>query len=121
TIVFKRSIVVNSDFGVGYKLPVCARDIGIYLAVLVGLIVYPLKMKLGSLDFPDKKYLFAAAVPIALDGGIQLVSDLIPSLFTYESTNALRLLTGAIIGLAIPFYLVPILNLFWRSIVSNKA
>lgn len=87
----------------GYKIPVCARDIAIYLAMLLGLILLPLLQKIESENWPSRWILVAACVPIGLDGGFQLIG-------IHESTNLLRLITGAIVGLALPFYILPIMN-----------
>lgn len=92
-----------------YKLPVCSRDVAIYLAMLLGLIILPALRPIGSEEWPNKWILVAAAVPIALDGGTQLLGF-------RESTNLLRMFTGAIIGIVLPFYLLPVLNSVWNAI-----
>jgi len=104
---------VESDGVVGYKMPVCARDFGIYGAMLLGGAVYPFVRKLRERRLYPAIWLVLAIAPLALDGGLQLLSEtgLLP--FVYESSNALRLLTGAIAGLAAAFYTIPLLmNLF---------
>jgi uncharacterized membrane protein len=90
----------------GYKLPVCSRDVAIYLAMLLGALALPFIRKIESEDWPDKWLLVAACVPIAIDGGTQLIG-------MRESSNAMRMITGAIVGVALPFYIVPILNSLW--------
>jgi uncharacterized membrane protein len=93
----------------GMKMPVCSRDIGLYGAMLIGGLLYPLARKLED-DVPPSIFLIVALVPIGLDGGVQIVSELGILPFVYESTNAVRLLTGAIAGLAAAFYAIPILT-----------
>lgn len=88
---------------IGYKLPVCSRDVAIYLSMLVGLLVLPFVRKIESENWPNKWFLVAAAVPIAIDGTTQ-------ALGLRESDNFLRIITGAIIGVALPFYILPMLN-----------
>lgn len=111
--------VVVSQYGSGYKLPVCSRDVAIYLAMLVGTIIFPFFYCLDSKYLPNKWLLIAAAIPIGLDGGIQFVSDIGLVPFMYESTNLVRLITGGLIGIVIPFFLIPILNIIYSSITSR--
>ncbi|MDD5096551.1 MAG: DUF2085 domain-containing protein [Candidatus ainarchaeum sp.] len=88
---------------VGYPFPVCARDLGIYLAALAsGLLLIFLK-KENMMEIPNPLFFILALVPIALDGGTQLIG-------LRESTNFLRLLTGGIAGFAFSFYCVPLMN-----------
>lgn len=95
----------------GYPLPVCARDVGIYLAALLsGALVLFLK-KADSETVPHPIWFLLALVPIGLDGGTQLIG-------LRESTNFLRLLTGAIAGLAFSFYCVPLMN---KAFSAKKA
>jgi uncharacterized membrane protein len=109
----REQVKVESDGTVGYKLPVCARDVGIYGAMLFGALAYPLVRKLEERRVYPAIYLVLAIVPLALDGSVQLASDMGLLPFAYESTNAIRLLTGAIAGFAASFYAIPILiNMF---------
>lgn len=101
---------------IGYKIPVCSRDVAIYLAMLAGLVLLPFLQKIGSEDWPSRWILVAAAIPTAIDGTTQLFG-------LRESTNLLRLITGAIIGVALPFYILPILNslyIFIRDKLHKK-
>jgi len=86
-----------------YKFPVCSRDVAIYLSMLIGLLILPFIQRIESEDWPNRFILLAAAVPIGIDGTGQLLGF-------WESTNTMRLITGAIIGIVLPFYVVPILN-----------
>lgn len=97
----------------GYKMPVCARDFGIYAAMLLAALAYPFVRRLDEKRMYPALYLLLAMVPIALDGGIQFLSDVGWVPFSYESTNAMRILTGAIAGAAASFYAIPLtINLF---------
>lgn len=97
---------------IGYKFPVCSRDIGLYGFMLVGAIVYALLFSLDEKRIFPPVLLVVAIIPIALDGGIQFLSDMGVHLlgFEYESTNMIRLITGGIAGIAVSFYALPILN-----------
>ncbi len=93
----------------GYKMPVCSRDVGLYLAMLIGGVVYPLVFGLENRKVFPAIFLVVAIVPLGLDGTIQLLSELGMLPFVYESTNMIRLATGAIAGFAAAFYAIPIL------------
>jgi uncharacterized membrane protein len=98
-----RANTVETEAAVGYKLPVCSRDIAIYLAMLLGTLLLPLLRDVKSEDWPGKWLLVAACIPVAIDGGTQMIG-------LRESSNLLREVTGAIVGIALPFYIVPMLN-----------
>ncbi|MFH1394486.1 MAG: DUF2085 domain-containing protein [Candidatus Micrarchaeota archaeon] len=96
---------------VGYKLAVCARDVGLYLFLLIGALAYPFFRKLNSDEVPAPIWLVLAIVPFALDGTIQLFSSIAPGLVGfYESSNMIRLSTGALAGFVASFYVLPVLN-----------
>ncbi|MGM0405605.1 MAG: DUF2085 domain-containing protein [Thermoplasmatota archaeon] len=130
--VYHRVIYTFSDFNChqkhyrshylnGNQIPVCARDVGIFSGLSLGLFVMmfikperdykdillkllPMKMNLSN---SQKSYLlvFLGALfvlPMALDGGIQLVT-------AYESTNPMRLLTGIIFGFGFSAFVSAIL------------
>ena len=108
-------VVVDTAAGpvIGYKMPVCSRDVGIYGAILLGALLYPLFRDIKDKNVWPAIWLILAMVPIGLDGGIQLVSEMGFLPFVYESSNAMRLATGAIAGFAAALYAIPILmNMF---------
>jgi uncharacterized membrane protein len=83
-----RSYFLNDN-----QMPFCARDIGLFigLAVASGIaLFYVLAI--------NPVFLLLGLAPIGVDGGLQLVTS-------YESTNALRLVTGIIAGLVLAFLL----------------
>jgi uncharacterized membrane protein len=96
----------------GYKIPVCSRDVAIYLAMLIGFIILPFIQKIEGEDWPNKWILVAAAIPTAIDGTSQLIG-------LRESTNFLRLMTGAIIGIVLPFYILPMMNSLYIFILEK--
>ncbi|MFN7991694.1 MAG: DUF2085 domain-containing protein [Candidatus Micrarchaeia archaeon] len=107
---------------IGKKMPVCSRDVGLYLAMLIGGLAYPLTLGFGNRKVFPAIFLLAAMVPIGLDGGIQLLSEIGFLPFVYESTNMIRLITGGIAGLAAAFYAIPILvNLVCDTPDAKKA
>jgi len=109
----REALVVERDGAVGYKFPVCARDVGIYGAMLLGAIAYPFMFGIPNRKVYPVIYLVIALIPIGIDGSLQLVSELGLLPFIYESTNLIRLLTGAIAGFVAALYSIPILvNMF---------
>ncbi len=76
---------------VGYKMAFCERDLALYGSLLVGGLLFALVRK-RVCPLPWKVYLLFL-LPIALDGGTQLVR-------LRESSWTLRLVTGVITGLA---------------------
>ena len=117
----RKAVEVKAGTAIGYKMPVCARDFGLYGAMLLAALVYPFIRKIDDKAIYPAMWLLVAIVPLALDGGIQLVSEMGFLPFVYESTNLLRLLTGAIAGFAASFYAIPLLmNMFGSSGVEKK-
>ena len=112
TLSYTRANEVENGTASGYKLPVCSRDVAIYLAMLLGALALPFVRRTESDDWPNKWLLVAACIPIAIDGGTQLID-------MRESSNFIRMVTGAIVGVALPFYIVPMLNSLWE-IVEEK-
>jgi len=97
--------------GMASKFPVCARDLAIYVAMLIGGALFPFFLKMDSKKWPNKWILVAACIPIGIDGGTQLIG-------MRESTNLLRIITGVIVGIVLPFYLIPILNGIFGAITE---
>jgi len=105
------SVIVDGK--TGYKMPVCARDFGLYGAILLVALAYPLIRKLDDTRVPPVIWLILAIVPLAIDGSVQMLSDLGWVPFAYESTNLIRVLTGVIAGGAASMYAIPLLmNMF---------
>ena len=103
-----KEIIVHNEEGIGYKLPLCARDVPFYLAMLIGgFAVYFYKGK--SYDKPPPLWLFVILVlPLAIDGSMQFFG-------AWESTNIIRALTGFIAGFAMPFYIIGLVNSWKRK------
>lgn len=83
---------------VGYKVAFCERDVAIYGGMLLAGILFTFfRKRLGPL--PIIAWVAVGIVPIALDGGSQLLSALPLLGFPIrESTPFLRTLTGALFG-----------------------
>lgn len=87
-----------------HSLPfgVCARCTGIYAGFLVGLLVYPLWRSLLETEPPPVKLLVAAALPMFVDFGGDLVG-------LFVNNHLSRTLTGAIAGTVVAWFLLPAL------------
>ncbi|MEM4348525.1 MAG: DUF2085 domain-containing protein [Candidatus Anstonellaceae archaeon] len=100
-----------------FKFPVCSRDMAIYFSMLLATLLLPLFQKIESRRIPPPVILFLAAIPIGIDGLGQLFA-------LWESTNLVRIATGALIGFVMPFYILPIANAlfesFAHSVFKNK-
>lgn len=103
----------RSFYIAGNQMPVCSRDTGIFVFVMIGLLMAMVvrpststsRMFINLLPSKARPYLrgkrrelpflvimiFLFLIPIALDGGLQFASH-------YESTNPLRFLTGSMAG-----------------------
>ncbi len=90
----------------GRLLCVCARDTGIYLGLLVGLSLIPMRRR-GASGPPNLYITLAMILPMVVDGTTQAIG-------LRTSMNQLRLITGLLFGTAMsPFlvYLLPTLPL----------
>jgi len=123
----ERSLVIN-----GNQMPVCARDVSIFIGLAYG---GAIMLRTSASDSPTEiildilperltgrikgkgRFLLALFgigllfVPTALDGGIQMFTqtDIWPFGFEYESTNPTRILTGFPMGLALGIILTAFL------------
>ncbi len=83
-----------------YKLGVCSRCVWIYAGFFLGTVIYRIKYKVNNIN-PPAIWLLIASVML-------LISDVIfESLGVFSNTFFSRSLTGFIIGLVLPFYLIP--------------
>lgn len=84
----ERSLFLNEN-----QMPFCARDIGIFIGLVAGII-----LALFFLVPFNLKRLAIGLVPVTIDGALQLLT-------TYESDNAIRILTGAAAGIAVALFI----------------
>jgi uncharacterized membrane protein len=75
----------------GVPMPICARCTAIYLGLTASLFVFFLLPRMT--EFAARVMLLIAVTPLAVDGLTQLVR-------LRESTNALRMATGLVAGIA---------------------
>lgn len=116
-LIAAREFVGNDQMG--YKIALCQRDIAIYGGILLFGLVFALTGRRIP-PLPWYLWILIGMVPIALDGGTQLVSQLgIPflnSLVPYrESVPLLRYLTGFLFGVTTAWFGYPLVEASMRD------
>ena len=84
----------------GGALGVCSRCSAIYFSFLGGTLAYPLVRDLRSTALPHRIILAAGLIPLVVDG-------LVGGGILYHTTLGIRLVTGAVAGATLPFYILP--------------
>lgn len=93
----------------GYKVAFCQRDIAIYLAMLAfGLLFGLTGRKIRPL--PMWAWVLIGIVPIGLDGGSQLISQVLDWFPYRESTPVLRTMTGLLFGITTAWFGFPVME-----------
>jgi uncharacterized membrane protein len=90
----------RSFFIAGQKFAVCTRCTGIYFGFAAAVLFYPLLRSLRRTDTPARKWLFVAVAPLGVD-------FLLGFFGIVENTHWSRFVTGAILGAAVVFYVLP--------------
>ena len=90
-----RSYFIN-----GHQLAVCSRCTGLYGGFVLTLLVYPLIRSLRSTEYPARKWLILAAIPLGIDFSLTYFG-------LWENTHTSRLLTGMLLGSVTVFYAMP--------------
>lgn len=99
----------RSYFIGGHKLAVCSRCTGIYAGFAFTLLVYPVIRSLKNTATPPRNLLLLAALPLAIDFSLTFFG-------VWENTHTSRLVTGALLGSVVVFYVMPgIIELSLRS------
>ena len=92
-----RHFVGDAKFG--YKTSLCARDLAIYTAMFIGGLIYR-RYRWRIRPLPLWLFVVAGLLPVALDGGSQLLSYPPFELWeARESAPVFRIVTGACFGL----------------------
>jgi len=98
--VLCHQIPERSYFIDGHQFAVCARCTGVYGGFTLLLLLYPLIGSLKNTVTPPRSWLFLAAIPLAIDVGVNVAGF-------WQNTHTSRLLTGALLGGAAVFYVMP--------------
>jgi uncharacterized membrane protein len=105
----------RSYFIDGHQLAVCSRCTGVYAGFAFTLLLYPLIRSLKNPEMPRPSWLLLAALPLAIDFGVNFFDF-------WQNTHTSRLLTGAFLGSAVVFYVMPgIIDLSLRSARTPPA
>lgn len=109
----------------GRQLPLCARCTGTFLGALTGLVgqAFVLRRRRES-EFPPWPILALLIAFILLMGfdGLNSYLDLIGAPHLYEPRQWLRLITGALNGLALSAILLPTVHLsLWREPLAQRV
>jgi uncharacterized membrane protein len=97
----------------GHVVAVCARCMGIYGGLVLGILVYPCFRAYQDRELPARRYLLFALAPTAIDFSLGLLG-------VVNNTHFSRLLTGMIAGIALPFYLLPALVCLAQDLVLPR-
>ena len=98
-----------------HPFAVCSRCTGIYSGFLLGVIVYPLIKSFRSTTTPARKWLFLAAVPLAIDFFLEFLG-------IWHNTHSSRFFTGALLGTVVVFYVLPgLIELSLRQRAQRKT
>ena len=93
-------IPARSFFLAEHPFAVCSRCTGIYSGFLIGVIIYPIIRSLRSTVTPERKWLFIAALPLAIDFSMEFLG-------IWPNTHSSRFFTGALLGGVVVFYVLP--------------
>ena len=84
----------------GYKFAVCSRCTGLYSGFAIAALIYPLVRSLRQTRTPSIVWLFLAAAPLAVDFSLGYFS-------IWQNNHLSRFFTGALLGAAAVFYIMP--------------
>lgn len=102
------------DERIGYKIALCQRDIAIYSAMLIFVLVQMLSRN-KILSIPAWIWFLFGLFPVMIDGGTQLFSlfDLGKSWLPIRESNPhLRIVTGSLFGFLTVWFILPKMHKF---------
>jgi uncharacterized membrane protein len=105
----------------GYKIAICQRDVGIYIGLFMGGLIYAIPYVRKRLrPVPILLYIFLGLGPIGLDGFSQLLSNPPFELWSpRESTPVFRMATGLLFGLMNAWLAYPYLEASARDVIRE--
>jgi uncharacterized membrane protein len=114
----------HSFYPDGQRLPLCARNTGIYLGYTIAFILLFVTGRGRAAQFPRwpmALILGACVAALAIDGFNSLFLDLrLPHL--YQPHNLIRLTTGLLTGGAMACFLVPVTNtVLWKHLNDQRS
>jgi len=90
----------RSIFLWGHQMPVCARCAGVWFSLMIFGYIATIILYIKTFRPLSLKLFLISLLPLALDGLSQLTG-------LRESTNTIRLITGAIVGISIIWFTYP--------------
>jgi uncharacterized membrane protein len=108
----------RSFFIAEHQFAVCARCTGLYAGFATATLLYPLVRSLRQTEAPERKWLFIAAAPLAVDFTLGFFG-------VWDNTHFSRFATGALLGGAAVFYVIPgLVDLSlrdWHAVTGRAA
>ncbi|MEO8447430.1 MAG: DUF2085 domain-containing protein [bacterium] len=101
----------------GHSLAVCSRCVWIYAGFAAGTIIYPVKFKINNINAPSVWVLIIPALILFIDVGFDSMGILMNTFFT-------RSVSGLLLGLALPMFIIPgFVKFFYEinSFLQNKV
>jgi uncharacterized membrane protein len=96
----------------GWPLAVCSRCFSIYIAFLLGTILYPFLRPIDYPFLPPRGLLLAVALPLAVDG-------LSLGFLFYDVNIVSRMVTGSLFGIVLSFYIIPAVQQGVRELLAQ--
>lgn len=84
----------------GQQFAVCSRCTGLYTGFTMAILTYPLFRSLRKTETPSLVWLFASAVPLAVDFSLTYFG-------VWENTHFTRFTTGALFGTVAAIFILP--------------
>ncbi|MBD0325542.1 MAG: DUF2085 domain-containing protein [Pyrinomonadaceae bacterium] len=84
----------------GHAFAVCARCLGLFAGLAVGILAFPLVRSLRSTRNPARIWLFIAAVPTVIDFSLGFLG-------VWPNTHLSRFMTGMLLGAVAAFFIMP--------------
>src|SRR5690242_4431811 len=114
----------HSFYPGGERLPLCARNTGIYLGFSITTITLFVTRRWRAINFPRwpiALVLLACVLVLGVDGFNSLFLDLHqPHL--YQPHNLIRLTTGLFTGMAMASFLLPVTNsILWKDVNEERS
>jgi uncharacterized membrane protein len=90
----------RSFYLAGFPLAVCARCTGLYVGFAAAVAFYPVMTSFKRTHAPERKWLFLAAAPLAIDFALGFLG-------VWDNNHLSRFLTGALLGAVSVFFILP--------------
>lgn len=114
----------HSFYPGGQRLPLCARNTGIYLGYIIAFVALFLTRRARAAQFPRwpmALVMLACITALGIDGFNSLFLDLhLPHL--YQPHNLIRLTTGLLTGASMACFLLPVTNsVLWKQMSEQRS